>query len=71
MENEVYMNSQEAAAYLCVSDRTVRTLCQTRKIRHERLNERNFRFKKVWLDEYLQSIVVEPINTNSEERKED
>lgn len=65
------MNSQEAAEYLQLSDRTVRTLCQNRKIRHERLNERNFRFKKQWLDEYLQSIVVEPVNTNSEERKED
>ena len=65
------MNSQEAAEYLQLSDRTVRTLCQNRKIRHERLNERNFRFKKQWLDEYLQSIVVEPVNTNSEERKEE
>ena len=71
MLNENYMNSQEAAEYLQLSDRTVRTLCQNRKIRHERLNERNFRFKKQWLDEYLQSIVVEPVNTNSEERKEE
>ena len=71
MENEEYMNSQEAAAYLQISDRTVRTLCQNRKIRHERLNERNFRFKKTWLDEYLDSIRIEPAPTNSEERKED
>ena len=66
MENKVeYLNSMEAAAYLHVSDRTVRTLCTERRIRHERLNGRNVRFKKEWLDEYLQSITIEPIKEDN------
>lgn len=66
--NSEYMNSTEAAEYLHLSDRTVRTLCSERKIRHERLNGRNIRFKKEWLEEYLQSITIEPIK---EENKND
>lgn len=54
-----YYNTLEAGEYLGVSDRTVRTLCETRQITHERLNNRNIRFKKEWLDAYLDSIRVE------------
>lgn len=53
------MNSKEAAQYLGVSDRTVRTLCKTRKLTHELLNNRNIRIKKEWLDAYLDSIRVD------------
>lgn len=54
-----YLNTVEAAKYLGVSDRTVRTLCKTRKLTHELLNNRNIRIKKQWLDDYLDSIRVE------------
>lgn len=57
--DKAYMNSKEAAQYLGVSDRTVRTLCKTRKLTHELLNNRNIRIKKQWLDDYLDSILVE------------
>ena len=62
-EKGEYMNTTEAAEYLHLSDRTIRTLCTERKIRHQRVNGRNIRFKREWLDEYLESIIetIEPI----------
>ena len=54
-----YMNTKDAAHYLGVSDRTVRTLCKTRKLTHELLNNRNLRTKKQWLEDDLDSIRVE------------
>ena len=57
--DKAYMNSKEAAQYLGVSDRTVRTLCKTRKLTHELLNNRNIRIKKEWLDAYLDSIRID------------
>lgn len=62
-----YMNSTDAAEYLGVSDRTIRELCRTRQIEHERLNGRNIRIKKEWLDDYLAKIRVAPVN-NSENK---
>lgn len=62
-----YLNTQEAADYLGISDRTLRTICQSAQIEHERLNGRNLRFRKEWLDNYLESIRVKPINNNMEE----
>ena len=56
-----YMNSTDAAEYLGVSDRTVRELCRTRQLEHERLNGRNIRIKKEWLDDYLNKIRVKPV----------
>ena len=66
-ENEEYLNTTQAAEYLHLSDRTIRTLCTERKIRHQRVNGRNIRFKKEWLDEYLESIVVtvEPLKEDN------
>lgn len=60
--NSEYMNTREAAAYLGVSDKTVRNLCTARKIQYRRLSERNIQFKKEWLDEYLESVTVLPEN---------
>lgn len=62
MSEKVFYNTAEAAAYLGVSDRTLRTMCENRKITHQRLNNRNIRFKKEWLDEYLQSTIIEAEN---------
>ena len=65
-----YLTSKDAAEYLGVSDRTVRELCNTRQIEHERLNGRNLRFRQEWLDEYLQSIRVRPEKLNNEKENE-
>ena len=59
MPDTEYLNTKDAAHYLGVSDRTVRTLCKTRKLTHELLNNRNIRIKRQWLDDYLDSIRVE------------
>lgn len=56
-----YLTSKDAAAYIGVSDRTIRELCTTRQIEHERLNGRNLRFRQEWLDNYLKSIRVTPV----------
>ena len=64
METNGYMTTKEAADYLHISDRTLRNWCDQRKIRHERLSKRLFRFKKEWLDEYIQSIQIEPKKEN-------
>ena len=63
-----YLNTFQAAQYIGVSDRTIRNLCADRKIKHERINNRNIRFKKQWLDDYLKSIVrvVEPREESEE-----
>lgn len=70
MQDE-YLNSAEAAEILQLSDRTIRTLCRERKIKHERLNGRNIRFKREWLDDYLKNITVEPIENEKGEFKND
>ena len=62
-----YLTSKDAAAYIGVSDRTIRELCTTRQIEHERLNGRNLRFRQEWLDNYLESIRVRPENNNQKE----
>lgn len=62
MTQEEYMGTKEAADYLGVSDKTVRNLCSSRKIKHRRLSTRNIQFKKEWLDDYLKSIIIEPEN---------
>lgn len=57
-----FYNTVEAGEYLGLSDRTVRTLCENKKITHQRLNNRNIRFKKEWLDEYLDSTIIQAEN---------
>lgn len=63
-ENRIYMDSKEAADYLGVTDRTIRTLCTQRKITHERIG-RNIRTTKEWLDEYKASITFTAVNQNT------
>lgn len=60
-----YWNTKQAAEYLGVTDRTVRNLCEQRKIKHRRLSARNIQFTKEWLDDYLSSIIIEPDNGQS------
>lgn len=59
MENE-WLNTKEAAEYIGMSDRSIRSLCAERKIRHRRISERKIDFKKEWLDEYLNNSIIEP-----------
>ena len=65
MTSTDYMTTKEAAEYLHISDRTLRKWCEQKKIRYERLSARIFRFRKEWLDEYLQSIQIEPEKENN------
>lgn len=60
-EQGEYITTKEAAEILNVSDRTVRTLCRDRKLKHERLNGRNIRLTREWVEEYRNSIIIEPI----------
>ena len=60
-----FMNTKQASKYLGVSDRTVRNLCEQRKIKHRRLSARNIQFTKEWLDDYISSIIIEPENGES------
>ena len=66
---EEYLNTLEAADFLGVSDRTVRKLCADKKIKHQRINGRNIRFKKEWLEDYLSSAIetIEPEIQNEKE----
>lgn len=64
-----YLTSIEAAQYIGVSDRTIRELCRTRQVEHERLNGRNYRFKQEWLDNYLESVRVRPEPQNLTEKE--
>lgn len=60
--NKEFLTTKEVADILGVSDKTVRNLCSARKIKHQRLTERNIRFKREWVDEYLKAITFEPEN---------
>lgn len=57
-----YLSPREAAKILGVTDRTVRNLCEQRKIKHRRLSARNIQIKKEWLEDYMSSIIIEPEN---------
>ena len=60
-ETNDYITTEEAAEILNVSAKTVRNLCRDRKIKHERLNGRNIRLKREWVEDYRKSIIIEPI----------
>ena len=49
----------EAAEYLQIPRRSLRELCEKKKISHSRLEYRNYRFRKSDLDAYLESRTVE------------
>jgi excisionase family DNA binding protein len=50
----------QAAEYLQIPRRSLRELCDKRKIAHARLDFRNWRFKKADLDAYLEKRTVLP-----------
>jgi excisionase family DNA binding protein len=51
---------EQAAGYLQIPRRSLRELCEKRKIAHARLDYRNWRFKKADLDAYLAKRTVLP-----------
>lgn len=69
MENTEWLSTKDAAAYLGVSDRTLRNYCDNRMIKHQRLTQRTIRFKKEWLDEYIDQITVNPITQEETENE--
>ena len=60
-ETNQYITTEEAAEILNVSAKTVRNLCRDRRIKHERLNGRNIRLTREWVEDYQKSIIIEPI----------
>lgn len=60
-----WLNVKEAADFLGVSDRTVRNLCNERKLKHRRLSERNIQFQIDWLEEFANSLIIEPTGENT------
>jgi len=57
-----FLSIEQAAPKIGVAPRTLRLMCERRKIRHIRVGaaERNYRFRPEWLDEYLASREVAP-----------
>jgi excisionase family DNA binding protein len=49
---------EEAAQYLQIPRRSLRELCEKKKISHSRLDYRNWRFRKADLDAYLENRTV-------------
>jgi excisionase family DNA binding protein len=57
-----FLSIEQAAPRIGVAPRTLRLMCERRKIRHTRVGaaERNYRFRPEWLDEYLAAREVAP-----------
>jgi excisionase family DNA binding protein len=51
---------EQAAAYLQIPRRSLRELCEKKKIAHARLDYRNWRFRKADLDTYLEKRTILP-----------
>lgn len=61
MNKDDFLSTEEVAAILGVDKRTVQRLCSDRKIRHRRTTPKKIEIKREWVDEYLQSVIVEPV----------
>ena len=60
-END-FLSTEEVADILGVDRRTVQRLCSERKIRHRRVTPKKIVIKREWVDEYLHSVTIEPVN---------
>ncbi len=60
--SERQLTLEEAAEYLQIPRRSLRELCEKKKISHSRLDYRHWRFRKSDLDAYLENrtVVVKP-----------
>ena len=59
--SERRLTLEEAADYLQLPRRTLRELCEKKKICHSRLDYRRWRFRKSDLDAYLDVRTVQPV----------
>lgn len=64
-END-FLSTEEVADILGIDKRTVQRLCADRKIRHRRTTPKKIDIKREWVDEYLKSVTVEPVNEMEE-----
>lgn len=64
-END-FLSTEEVADILGVDKRTVQRLCADRKIKHRRTTPKKIDIKREWVDEYLHSVTVEPVNEMEE-----
>ena len=66
-END-FLTTDEVAEILGVHRRTVQRLCNERKIQHRRTTPQKIEIKREWLNDYLNSVTIQPI-TETEENK--
>ena len=61
-----FLTTAQVAEELNISPRTVRKLCENRKIKFRQVTPRKIEIRRDWLDEYLTACTVTPEeNTNS------
>lgn len=62
---EQFLTTSEVAKELNLSPRTIRKLCENRKIKFRQLTPRRIEIRRDWLEEYLNSCTQSPENSNS------
>lgn len=55
-----FLTTAQVAAELNLSPRTVRKLCENRKIRFRQITPRRIEIRRDWLEEYLEQNTVQP-----------
>ena len=65
-----YLSTQEVADILGVHRRTVVRLCKERRIKYRQLTPRRIEIAEAWVQEYLDSQTVEPLNEKENENNE-
>lgn len=66
MTEKPMLTTDEVAAILGVNRRTVQRLCKERKIRHRRTTPKKIEIASEWLDEYINSVTVDPTHIEKE-----
>lgn len=64
---QAFLTTSEVAEILGVSPRTVRLLCEQRKIQYRQLTPRKIEIRKDWLDSYIDAHTIKPENFNLKE----
>lgn len=62
---EQFLTTSEVAKELNLSPRTIRKLCENRKIKFRQLTPRRIEIRRDWLEEYLNSCTQSPEKENS------
>ena len=55
-----FLTTAQVAAELNLSPRTVRKLCESRKIQFRQITPRRIEIRRDWLDAYLEKQTIEP-----------